>query len=65
MIFAVLLFIPATSVSAETYLPGWVKNVFVWYGKSQVSEAEVLQSIEWLIENDILKVDQHSKDGVC
>jgi len=60
-----LFFSSFTSFSNYTYaqestLPEWVKNIFVWYGQGQVSESELLSSIEWLIENKILKIKQES-----
>lgn len=39
---------------AEQTLPDWVKNIFVWYGKGQISEDEVLNAIKFLVENKII-----------
>lgn len=57
---ALLLLVPVTIndvFSAQEKLPGWVKNVFIWYGTGQVSEDEVLNAIKFLIQNDIIKLD--------
>ena len=49
--------------SEESSLPEWVKNIFVWFGEGVVSESELLTAIEWLIENNILKIKQISEDS--
>ena len=38
-------------------IPEWVRNVFVWYAQEQVSEAELLNAIKYLIQQDIIKLD--------
>lgn len=58
--FTILLLVPGSisdGFSAQEKLPGWVKNVFIWYGTGQVSEDEVLNAIKFLIENNIIKID--------
>jgi len=37
-------------------LPGWVKNIFVWFAADQVSEDELLNAIEFLINEGTIKV---------
>ena len=49
--------------SEESTLPEWVKNIFVWFGQGVVSESELLGAIEWLIENNIIKVKQISENS--
>ena len=38
-------------------IPEWVRNVFVWYAQEQVSEAELLNAIKYLVQQDIIKLD--------
>ena len=38
-------------------IPDWVKNVFGWYHLDRVTEAEVISAIQYLIKNDIIKLD--------
>ena len=38
-------------------IPDWVKNVFIWYGSGEVTEAELLNSIKFLITEGIIKLD--------
>ena len=48
--------------SEESSLPDWVKNIFVWFGEGVVSESELLNTIEWLVENNVIKVEQVSEN---
>jgi len=44
--------------SEESSLPEWVKNIFVWYGEGQISEDELLNAIQYLIEIQIISVEK-------
>ncbi len=37
-------------------LPDWVRNVFIWYGDGIVSEDEIINAIQFLINEGIIKV---------
>ena len=37
-------------------IPGWVKNVFVWYGEGKISEDELLGAIKFLADNGIIQL---------
>ena len=37
--------------------PQWVKNIFDWYYFDRITEQEVITIIEYLVKNDILKLD--------
>jgi len=52
-----LLFTTVNFVNAESQIPDWVRNIFIWYGQGQISEDEVLNAIKFLIENSILQID--------
>ena len=43
-------------VNAEN-VPNWIKNNALWYGQGEITETEFLNSIKFLIENDILVLD--------
>jgi len=49
--------------SEESTLPDWVKNIFVWFGEGVVSESELLGAIEWLVENNVIKIKQVSENS--
>lgn len=38
-------------------IPDWVKNVFGWYHMDRVTEGEVISAIQYLVRNDIIKLD--------
>ena len=44
-----------SSASAES-LPQWIKNTALWYGEGSISEMEFLNAIKFLLENDIIKM---------
>jgi len=43
----------------ESKLPDWIKNIFVWYGQDQISEDDVLNAIKFLVENNIIEIEQN------
>jgi plastocyanin len=47
------------AASAQS-IPEWVKNTALWYGQVDISEAEFLDAIKFLVENKIISV---SKDN--
>ena len=38
-------------------IPDWVKNVFGWYYMDRITEEEVISAIQYLVKNDIIKLD--------
>ena len=42
-------------------IPSWVKNIFVWYASDQVSEIELLNAIEYLINEGTIKINSVQK----
>ena len=39
---------------ANQKIPNWVKNVFIWYAQDQISEDDVLNAIEYLLEEKFI-----------
>ena len=50
-------------VNAEN-VPNWIKNNALWYGQGEITETEFLNSIKFLIENDILVLDNDDSDDI-
>ena len=50
-----------TSASAES-IPPWIKNTALWYGEDRISETEFLNAIKFLLENDLIVIDEETKD---
>ena len=47
---------------AEEQIPDWIKKSFSWYAEDLISENELLESIRYLIENQIILIDLDSID---
>src|SRR6185312_7515049 len=43
-------------VTKPSKIPTWVKRIFVWYGQGQVSEDELLNSVQFLVQNKLIKI---------
>ena len=41
----------------ESKIPDWVRNVFVWYAENEISEKELLNALQFLINEKIIIVD--------
>ena len=41
----------------ESKIPDWVRNIFVWYAEDTISEKELLQALQFLINEKIIIVD--------
>jgi len=48
---------------SEQIVPEWIKNIAKWYGDGLTTEADFLNSIKFLIENDILVVNEAEQDS--
>ena len=42
--------------SAE--IPGWIKNNAEWWSSGQIDDNSFVQGIQWLIENDIMRIPE-------
>jgi hypothetical protein len=42
--------------SQSNKIPDWVKIIFVWYAEEKVSEDELLEAIEFLVNQNIIKI---------
>jgi len=40
----------------ENKMPEWVRNIFIWYGQGTISEGELINALQFLIKEGILKV---------
>lgn len=44
--------------SSGEFVPSWIKNTAKWYGDGSISDQEYLDSIKFLIENNIITIDK-------
>jgi plastocyanin len=49
--------------SAES-LPLWIKNTALWYGEGSISEDEFLNAIKFLIENDLIDLEEEANEVI-
>jgi len=45
-------------VNAES-VPEWIKNTALWYGEGIISETEFLNMIKFLVENDVIMLENN------
>ncbi len=51
------------SASAEE-VPNWIRNIALWYGEGEVSETEFLNAIKFLIENNVIILENEDTISV-
>jgi plastocyanin len=54
----VILVAFSTDFANAENVPNWIKNNALWYGQGEITETEFLNSIKFLIENDILVLNK-------
>ena len=57
LVFTILLVSFSTNFANAETVPEWVKNTALWYGEGVVSESEFLNMIKFLIQNDIIVLE--------
>ena len=45
----------AEMLPPEPKIPSWIRNIFIWYAEDRISEDELLESIQFLLDQGILK----------
>ena len=56
-----LVSVSSTSIANAESVPDWVKNNALWYGQGIVSESEFLNAIKFLIENEVIVIEEQTK----
>jgi len=56
----ILVSASANFANAEN-VPSWIKNNALWYGQGEITETEFLNSIKFLIENNIIILETDDK----
>lgn len=46
-----------TDTTQNSALPAWIKNNFKWYSEGVITEEEVLNSIKYLTENNVIRLE--------
>ena len=58
-LFGSMIFYPIASAES---LPAWIKNTALWYGEGSISEDEFLNAIKFLIENDLIELEEEANE---
>lgn len=45
-----------TAFAEEGMIPAWIKNTSLWYGEGQVSDTEFINALQYLINQDVIKI---------
>ena len=45
-----------SSITQTPKIPSWAKNIFIWYGQDKISEDELLNAIEFLVNDGLIKI---------
>ncbi|MDH5431387.1 MAG: plastocyanin/azurin family copper-binding protein [Nitrosopumilus sp.] len=60
-ILSILLISFSVNFASAEPVPEWVKNTALWYGEGIISEAEFLNMIKFLIENNVIVIETLEK----
>ena len=60
-IFVIMLVSVSVNFANAENVPSWIKNNALWYGQGEISETEFLNSIKFLIENNILVLEKDNE----
>ena len=60
-ILSILLISFSANFASAEPVPDWVKNTALWYGEGVISEAEFLNMIKFLIENNVIIIETLEK----
>ena len=56
----ILVGISLVGIADAKYVPEWIKNTAGWWSNDQISEQEFMNAIEFLIQNEVIKITQES-----
>ncbi len=63
IVFSILLFSFSANFANAESVPEWIKNNALWYGQGITSETEFLNAIKFLIENDIIILENKDMES--
>lgn len=58
ILVASMIILASHSSAAAELVPEWVKNTAMWYAEGKISEADFLNAIKFLIDNDIIVLEE-------
>lgn len=61
VLFSVFLLFPLNSFGQPSEIPDWIRNNAKWWSEAKISDKDFAKGLEYLIQKDILKVQQTTK----
>ena len=58
-LLALIIFsIPSFYISAqEGVIPGWLKNMAVWWGEGKIADQDFINALQYLVENNVIIIE--------
>ena len=53
-----------TATAQSSSIPSWIKNTAKWWSEGQVSDSDFINGLQWLIDNNILKVSKKNESSI-
>ena len=71
VLFGILMLISAGGITAwstttfaeETSIPSWIRDTALWWGEGKINDGDFINALQWLMEEEILKVPQDSSSN--
>jgi hypothetical protein len=48
---------PEEIIESESRIPAWIHEIFVWFAEGNIAEDDLLSAIKYLVESDIIVLD--------
>jgi len=69
--FGILILISTVGITAwsstifaeETPIPNWIRDTALWWGEEKISDGDFINALQWLMNEEILKVPQTSSSN--
>ncbi len=49
-----------TTFAEEAQIPNWLRDTALWWGEGKINDSDFINALQWLMEEEILKVPQTS-----
>jgi len=47
----------------DTFIPNWIRDTALWWGEGKISDTDYINSLQWLIDKEILKIPILEENG--
>jgi len=53
----------STTFAEEAPIPNWIRDTALWWGEGKINDSDFINALQWLMEEEILKVPQTSSSN--